>query len=182
MVLYPWMNSKCFAYVHTNTWSTPQWFVQPRYTLQGTTCDQSIIAFSVYLPGCHFKAEYTTGTFWVQIVPRDSRYRNLGIWTELYPWCLGYESNASTTHGSSSPDSCTIILDHTNLWVVSTEWGWTWTCQPRDTTDGTSRKTHTATGRKAGVPNLHCCLKCTCNCPETTVTRNCIRFLGIPVE
>ncbi len=35
-------------YTQANTFSTPQWSIQPGYTLQGTTGDQCTIAFSVY--------------------------------------------------------------------------------------------------------------------------------------
>ncbi len=33
--------------VHTHTFSTPQWSIQPGYTLQGATGDQCTIAFSM---------------------------------------------------------------------------------------------------------------------------------------
>ncbi len=34
--------------IHTKSFSTPQRSIQPGYTLQGATCDQCAIAFSVY--------------------------------------------------------------------------------------------------------------------------------------
>ncbi len=110
IALYPQTSSKRFEYillppgtpVHTNTFSTPQWSIQPGYMLQGAVGDQCTIAFSVY---CHvlIYGWVNRSTFRVQILPKDSRYRRLSVRRDSNPWFRGWESNALTTQPTVLP-------------------------------------------------------------------------------
>ncbi len=88
--------------LHTNTFSTPQRSIQPGYTLQGTTGDQCIIAFSVCCQVLIY-GWVNQSTFPVQILPRDSSYRRLSVWMDLNLWSRGWESSALTTRPTVLP-------------------------------------------------------------------------------
>ena len=93
IVLYPCTSSERFTYhiitpgTPGHTFATPQRSMQPGHTLQGATGDQCTIALSMH---CQvFILWLNRGTFRVQILTRDCRYRRLSVWQDLNPRCRG---------------------------------------------------------------------------------------------
>ena len=68
-------------------------------------------SFLCVLPGSHFKDEWTRSTFWVQILPRDSRYRRLSVWQDTNPWSRGWESRAITTRPTVLSNEYVLVYD-----------------------------------------------------------------------
>ena len=110
--------------VRTNTYSTPQRSIQPRYTLQGAMGDQCTKAFPVYCQVLIY-GWVNRRTFGEQILPRDSKYRRLSVWRDSNPPSHGWESNALTTWPTVLPDQDILVVilnyiihNHHSIWLL----------------------------------------------------------------